>query len=400
MLHSNEEIYFTDNSKLLSALLTKERSKEKMERNEFTKSDASRTIHRAGRYVVGAVVLFAVGSYISNWKTTGRNPAEFLVPDTIIWHRNADRDTAKAVEQAATLSTREHCGGVVPLNGTFNETLPPYYFPRPELCPIPRVFSRESFMRCMHDRQGRFFTMGNSFSRGFAFAMQQMLIANSTAIDRQSQKKICDKAAHSANDDQSCTLEIPIPSELQGIVKQEEANINFLWRGSFYNTSWQTDFCSGRTPTDCYRHFFKGESRPGDVLISNIGLGYVEHWRGQGTWKPYRLADAARDVANFLDSGIFKGTFIWTSVTLAHPQRNYGGFNPDMDAINAALVPVILARNGSIIYQRSFNQGLPLEQAYTDAIHPPVSHYMAVMYHAMAVACDGDKARASSMRQL
>ena len=302
-------------------------------------------------------------------------------------------------------SGRAHCGGVVPLNGTFNASAPPFYFPSPQLCPIPRLFTQESYMHCMRDRGGNVYHMGNSFSRGFAFAQQQMLINSplkvsdfSAGVNRQAQKKLCEKAAHSNNDDQSCSLGIPIPESLRGEISEDQAKIYFLWRAHHWATDMQTDFCSGRTPVDCYRHYFKGESKPGDVLISNIGLSYVEYWRGHGQWGPNKIIEAVKDLTAFLDSGVFKGTFIWTSVSTAHPLKNYGGYNADMEAINAAFVPVLQARNVSIIYQQSFKQGLSDEEAFVDSIHPPVSHYMAVMYHAMAVVCDGYHARRDSMR--
>jgi hypothetical protein len=261
---------------------------------------------------------------------------------------------------------RPHCGGIAPLPGTFVHKSPPYYFPDANVCPAPPVFSATEFVQCMAARKGRVFFAGNSIARGLGFAMHSLLNEGATEADRTEQKEICSKVPDGRAE--SCTLAIPVPPELAHEYPPEDARISINWRATMYRTDLQTDHCGGGTPEECYRHFFRGESRPGDVLIANVGLGYIESARGHNKWRGSEtVSEIVADFERFLDSGLFNGTFIWSTVTLANPVRgSYTGFNPDMMMVTDGVVPMLQSRRLPFIHMRSFGEHVPPAQAYTD----------------------------------
>jgi hypothetical protein len=262
---------------------------------------------------------------------------------------------------------RPHCGGIAPLPGTFNHAAPPHFFPDPAVCPVPPVFTATEFVRCMAARKGRVFFAGNSIARAFGFALHSLLNEGTPEANRTAQKEICSKVADGRAE--SCTLAIPVPPEFAEAYPPEDARISIDWRAAMYRTDVQTDFCGGGPPEECYRHFFRGESRPGDVLIANIGLGYIEGARGHGAWGGAgSIPGIVADFERFLDSRLFNGTFIWSTVTMANPvMGSYGSFNPDMTLVNDAVVPMLQARRLPFVHMRSFAEHVPPEEAFVDA---------------------------------
>lgn len=228
--------------------------------------------------------------------------------------------------------------------------------------------------------------MGNSIARGMAFAMHSILNDDAPMVERTSQKEMCSKVSVTA---ESCILRISVPPDMKDAMPEEDAQIAINWRHAMYRSDTRPDNCGSDPPEVCYRHFFRGESRPGDVLIFNVGLGYIEGWRSTGVWRQpdHGPSDIVADFVNFLDAGLFNGTIIWTTITPAHPDKGWGGYNPDMTEVNSAILKLMLQRRQPVIDLASIWRSLPVEDLFTDAIHPPDHMYKAAVYHAMSVVC-------------
>jgi hypothetical protein len=275
------------------------------------------------------------------------------------------RPSAAGGVHGGTEAVPAHCGGVVPLSVSHYRVCPPYFFPNTSLaqCSAPPLFRTQDFVTCMRDRGGgRLFFMGNSIARGMAFAMQSILNDNAPVASRASQKELCTKTPTGNGTAQGCTLKFPVPPDLQNATSPQDAQIAVNWRFSMYRRDVKVDKCGSDTPEDCYRHFFRGPSLPADVLILNVGLGYIEDWRARGVWGSpgHTASDIVDDFARFLDARLFNGTLIWTTLTPAHPAKAWGGHNPDIEALSARIASLLQQRNQTVIDMRSFFSAVPV----------------------------------------
>jgi hypothetical protein len=223
---------------------------------------------------------------------------------------------------------------------------PPYYFPEPRLCPVPPVFSSEGFLGCMARRRGRVFFLGNSFARGMGLTLAAHLNGISQ-VNRGAQKKTCAKVRDVVGartdgyaDQVSCKLNVTVPSALSGSVDADDAAIRILWRAMLNNTDLNRDFCFDLPPAMCYHDFFD-DSRPGDVLITTVGMDYALVLKAKGASRAEVAAWTLRDIDAFLDARWFRGTIVWMTLFLGHPTQNWGSFAPALDAMNDALIPAM-----------------------------------------------------------
>ena len=289
-----------------------------------------------------------------------------------------------------------HCGRTYPLPGVFRADSPPYFFPNASTgCPPAPVLTPTAWLTCLARRRGRLFIMGNSLGRGIAYMWQSVLNGMTRHADRAAQKAACAKSpsAHNTDNIASCVLDVGVPPALNGSgsgtssgsvrsdaplsITPEDAAVRFLWRPTFWNTSWEPyDFCNGKAPGECYGAFFSPESREGDVLVIQTGLGFVE--------KQHLAPRMIDDFRDFMASGVFRGTVVWLSSPLAHPDKSWGGFNVYIDPLMDALAPVVIASGARVVDFRRFADGVSATNAFSDAIHPPLVFYEAVVHAAAA----------------
>lgn len=277
----------------------------------------------------------------------------------------------------------------MPIAGRTDLRTPPYFFPAPHLCPEPPAFTPDSFLRCMARRgRGRMFFMGNSFARGMGYALAARLNGLSHAT-RDEQKQSCAKvrAVVGVGNAASCTLNVTVPGSLSGSVAAGDAAIRVLWRATLNSTGLKHDFCFGQPPAECYRDFFD-DSRPGDVLVTTVGMDYALGLRSVGLSGSGVLNWTLADVDAFMDARWFKGTIVWTTIMLGHPAKNWGSYAGMLDAMNDFLVPVMRARGVTVVDMRRFGADLAPDALYVDAIHPHDEVYAAALFHAVATLCD------------
>jgi len=150
------------------------------------------------------------------------------------------------------------CAKEISLSGTLNESLPPYFFP--EQCSL-HTWNSASAQRCLQGR--RIFILGNSIARGLAFEAFSSFFDGPKVL-REDQKEECQP---------SCTVPLG----------QAEANVSvdFVWTQRLGPAApWCTRYpepCYPKAPDECLRDTFLG-SRPGDVLITYVGLYYPSLW--------------------------------------------------------------------------------------------------------------------------
>ena len=245
-----------------------------------------------------------------------------IVKDLALLTSTAGGQAAPAHSLAS--ATSPHCGRTYPLPGDFRRFMPPYFFPNASTgCPPAPVLTARAWLSCLARRKGRLFIAGNSLGRGIAFAWQTLLNNMTTHPDRGYQKAVCAKSRpEGAAEIASCQLQVSVPQDLLSgtadTITPDDAAIRFMWRPRFWNTSSGDvyDFCYGQTPRACYEGFFSPGSRPGDVLVLQTGLAYVEQ---------ERLAQYINsDFSELMNSGVFSGTVVWLSTPLAHPEKSVG----------------------------------------------------------------------------
>jgi hypothetical protein len=158
----------------------------------------------------------------------------------------------------ASPSAHRSCAAQPLLSGAFNASQPPYFFP--EQCEL-RAWGPDAARRCLQGR--RVFILGNSIARGLAFEALSGFFDGPTVL-RQDQKAECQP---------SCTVPLG----------QAEANISvdFVWTQRLGPAfAWCTRYpepCYPRAPAECLGDTLSG-SRPGDVLITYLGLYYASLW--------------------------------------------------------------------------------------------------------------------------
>ena len=150
------------------------------------------------------------------------------------------------------------CAAQPLLSGTLNASQPPYFFS--DQCTL-QTWGADDARRCLQGR--RVFILGNSIARNLAFEALSSFFDGPTVL-RQDQKAECQP---------SCTLPL----------SQAEANISvdFVWTQRLGPaTPWCTRYpepCYPRAPAACLGDTLVG-SRPGDVLITYVGLHYPSLW--------------------------------------------------------------------------------------------------------------------------
>ena len=298
--------------------------------------------------------------------------------------------SARARRRTSPRARRRHCGGVVPLRvvgGTWDVARPPYFFPNASQCDPPPVLDAAAIRSCLARvgvrRPARQFLLGNSFARGAAFALHAWM-TNGTMTSRLDQLGLCTKRRDARGDanELSCRLDAG-----------RGTTLSVLWRYSLGDG--YGDFCDGVPAAVCHAQFFGADPDDGDVAIAAMGLRHVE------------LAGRLRDDANvsatflgeldaFVASGVFRGTLVWPTVAPADPAGGWGSFNGRVETLNAAVVAGLRnrssrARGGGprvvVLDHAHFIAGLPANQTWRDAIHPPDESYLALVFHALAAVC-------------
>lgn len=288
------------------------------------------------------------------------------------------------------------CAGIVPLNGTWDAARPPYFFPLPRQCDTPPALTGEEIRACLTRRgvrrPARLFFVGNSFARSAAFVTHSWL-TGTPLMTRSNQLVKCRKARvgdaeHANPDAESCVLDAG-----------RNLTLPVLWRRSLGRHGaklFASDYCDGAASADaCHAAFFGQYSDPGDVLFLMLGLGYVERAVGYGVHKT--AAFFVEDTREFLASGVFNGTVVWPTLTLASPRGAYAGWNDAVRELNRIAAAPLSAMGAHVLDYNNFISGKPVNETWVDAIHPPAQSFQALVLHAVGELCtNGDSALAAA----
>lgn len=268
------------------------------------------------------------------------------------------------------------------------------------------MFSGASILRCLARRgNGRIFFVGNSFARGLAFALQRLVkFGLAQLLEWLLRKHVYSRMEEKAQSPKGRTNATAYSCELQleGSEAQAHAGLlsmRFLWRPSLMVSAqhilapekpYLPDYCEGLPMQECYQPFFNG-SRPGDILIQNIGRGYAEALQTTRGFIPSIATRLAIDDFDaFFAADLFRGDVVHVTMPHAEPTGPYAGFDDWTDHINNVLVAHLAANFSRVVVvdEAAFVRGdIRAEDAWEDAIHPPAQHYLAILFHAFTELC-------------
>jgi hypothetical protein len=315
---------------------------------------------------------------------------------------------------------------VVPLEGAWRDAegalAPPFFFPAASSCEAPAVPTERALRECLAARGagGTLFFMGNSFARGMAFAVQAFLArarggaageGGGEAPPRAEQIRLCPKHIDFSND-LTYSCELPLQDAAARAAEVAAAAnastppppplvARVLWRhfwaagGAPFAAAADRDFCTGQPSwRACYAAFFGAAGGgEGAVLFSTLGRGYAEAAARGGAdfFAPATQRAVVADAEEFLASGVFNGTVVWTTQTRADSNcATWASFNPHMDAINEVVAPALAARGVVVVDQANFWRRGVRHRAdeWVDGIHPPPEGYLAAFFIGMNALCD------------
>lgn len=243
--------------------------------------------------------------------------------------------------------------------------------------------------------------IGNSVARQYMYELGHVLngydktkdytwgAAFDAAKDRVRQKLECAKAPNPNQDShaQSCEVSYsPI------------TRVHYIWRQWFMDgpqyadTAMEGDYCLGTAPELCISRFLSS-SKPGDLLLFQLGLAYAR----------YLKLDITKDVAGYMSQQaqlyvdmikkVWKGSYVLAVNT--SPMKGDGwppGTNDRAKMVNDAIIPVFQRAGWPVVDQWTINQGH--DDQYSDPAHFPTEEgkclSQAMWQHALSLICPLD----------
>lgn len=264
----------------------------------------------------------------------------------------------------------------------------PYF--TPTNC-VARSFTADQAGACLNG--STIFLIGNSVARqmmyelgvtlngGYSKGKDYRWGANfDAARDRVQQKMACAKAP-SANQDshaQSCEVAYaPITS------------VKYMWRQwmgqpfAYADTAAEGDFCYEQDYFTCMEAFL-APSRPGDLLVFQLGLAYARYLKEDRTDIPAYMRGEAEAFVSLVHRVWRGGVVLAVDTTPMQPTASGTGWPPGTNTraalINEAIVPIFQAAGWPVVNQHAINtvnNGSTVLASQYEVSTPLGNHYAA-----------------------